>query len=130
MQIFFNLDRPAPGTSGVGTLDRDLTSKGRSNFKNLVKRLTDDPKLKVQLVGRASPEGGEKYNLDLGRRRAEMIAEALNREGIDRSRIADPPESDLRGECEEVATGLHTCGEAGATGEEDRQVLARIFKGE
>jgi hypothetical protein len=128
-EIFFNFDKPAPGASGKAALDKSLTSKGKSNLAELVKQLRDDPTLKVQLVGRASPEGDVAYNLQLGERRAQMIAEALVSEGIDRSRIADPPESELKAECEEVGKGVHTCGKAGAKGDEDRQVMARVFKG-
>jgi hypothetical protein len=125
-EIFFKLDRPFPGES-AGSVGSATTSQGKANFDALVKSMKLDPKLVVQIVGRASPEGTEEYNMVLGERRARMIAAALKAAGISESRIADPPESDLRSECKPIATGLHTCGKAGATGERDRQVMARVF---
>lgn len=127
-EIFFNFNRPALGTTGAATLDKDLSSKGRSNFDDLVKSLKADPTLNVQLIGKASPEGEPEYNLDLGRRRAEMIAQSLEDNGIDRSRIADPPDAAAGPGCEQVDTGLVTCGETGAKGEKDRQVTATPFR--
>jgi hypothetical protein len=79
------------------------------------------------LVGAASPEGDEVYNMDLGARRARLVAAALKDAGVPESQIADPPTSDLRSECQPVGPGLQTCGEAGATGDSDRRVLARVF---
>lgn len=81
----------------------------------------------VQLIGRASPEGSKDYNLRLGARRAGIIVEALERAGINRSRIVDPPGAKLEAGCSVLNPGLITCGEAGATGPADRQVAARIF---
>jgi Domain of unknown function (DUF4157)/OmpA family len=127
-ELFFKLDKPALGTSLEASLSPNLTSKGQQNFEVLVKQLQVDPQLRVQLVGRASPEGSEAYNLALGRRRAELVAHALEREGIVSSRIADPPGQELRSECEPIRAGVFTCGEAGATGDADRQVMARIFR--
>lgn len=129
-ELFFHQDRPRPGES-ASVMRSAMTSKGAANFDALVAKLKANPALVVQLVGRASPEGPrdnpETYNRDLGERRARIVADALKAAGIPASRLADPAESDLRGECEPVATGLVTCGMAGATGETDRQVLARVF---
>jgi len=83
----------------------------------------------VQLVGRASPEGTEAYNVELGARRARMVAEALKGAGISGPRIADPPDGELRSECQPIDPGLVTCGKAGATGARDREVMARVFQG-
>jgi outer membrane protein OmpA-like peptidoglycan-associated protein len=80
----------------------------------------------VQLIGAASSEGPEDYNFDLAKRRALAVADALEREGIDRGRIADPAENELRGECKPIGTGLRSCGELGADAS-DRRVLARVF---
>src|SRR5690606_2666060 len=105
-----------------------LTGEGKSNFAMLVEQLKADPDLKVQLIGAASTEGPEDYNFDLARRRALAVADALERAGIDRSRIADPAKDDLRGECKPIGTGLRSCGELGAAaGARDRRVLARVF---
>lgn len=130
VEIFFQQDRPRPDEA-AGALGSSTTSRGRANFDALVQKLKSDPSLVVQLVGRASPEGPkgseETYNRDLGARRARTIAAALKAAGISESRLADPSESDLRAECEPITTGLVTCGMAGAVGDSDRQVLARVF---
>jgi hypothetical protein len=126
-EVFFQFDRPAGEAGGSTELDRALTSEGKSNFAMLVEQLKADPDLKVQLIGAASTEGAEDYNFDLARRRAIAVADALERAGIDRSRVADPAENDLRGECKPVGTGLRSCGEIGAAGPSDRRVLARVF---
>ncbi|WP_394829203.1 DUF4157 domain-containing protein [Pendulispora albinea] len=129
-EIFFRQDRPGPGES-ASALTSATTSSGKANFDELVRKLEADPARVVQLVGRASPEGPKDdpitYNRELGARRARMVAAALQSEGIAASRLADPSESDLRAECEPIDTGLVTCGMAGATGEGDREVLARVF---
>jgi peptidoglycan-associated lipoprotein len=41
----------------------------------------------IQLIGRADPRGSEKYNLELGRKRAERIKGLLVKEGIAAGRI-------------------------------------------
>jgi hypothetical protein len=130
VKIFFGPDKPAQGASGSTDLSQNLTKDGAENFADLVRQLHENSQLKVQLVGRASPEGNEDYNLDLGRRRAEMIAGALQAKGIDPNRITDPQGQELRSECQRVRAGVFTCGEAGATGPSDRQVLARVFREE
>lgn len=125
-QIFFNFDMPKRGASGVSAFNSSITSEGKSNFKKLIEQLKANPQLQVQFIGMASPEGNVEYNMELGERRANLIAEAVIREGISESRIADPP-SDLRSECRKVNPGIVTCGKAGSTGSRDRQVLTRLF---
>ena len=126
-EVFFQFDRPAGESTSSTEFDRALTGEGKTNFELLVEQLKADPALKVQLVGAASTEGPEDYNFDLAKRRALAVANALERAGIDRSRVADPQEDDLRGDCKPVGTGLRSCGEIGATGARDRRVLARMF---
>jgi hypothetical protein len=130
MEIFFQKDKPAQSASGSDNIGQNLTRDGANNFADLVTRLHANSELKVQLVGRASPEGKADYNLDLGRRRAEIIAQELERKGIDPTRITDPQLHELRSECLRVRAGIFTCGKAGATGPSDRQVLARVFRSE
>ncbi len=127
VEIFFQKDRPRPGDSGDTALNTSLTGEGRGKFDELVKQLKGNPALRVQLLGRASPEGTDEYNSELAKRRAELIAERLEAKGIDPSRIANPPDNDLISECLEVRSGIFGCGEAGASGQQDRQVLARVF---
>jgi Domain of unknown function (DUF4157) len=127
IDIFFKKDRPKTGETG-SALTSATTADGKAHFDALVKSLKADPGLKTQLVGRASPEGDDDYNLELGARRAKMVAEALKSAGIPESQIADPPVADLRAECKPLTPGLVTCGEAGATGDGDREVMARVFQ--
>jgi Domain of unknown function (DUF4157)/OmpA family len=122
--IVFQKDKPAAGSKKA--LDDSLSTNGRAGFKELVTLLREHPTVKVELVGRASPEGSDEHNLALAQRRAEKVAAALADEGIDASRIANHPDG-LRAECQQIRPGIQTCGEAGAIGPEDRQVLARPF---
>ncbi|WP_162054725.1 OmpA family protein [Pontibacter pamirensis] len=126
IEIFFDLDRPFSGETSA-TVNSAITAIGKNNFDKLVNALQDDPSLKVQLVGRTSPEGGAAYNRELGARRSRFIAAALKAAGIPGDRIADPPISNLFTGCIAIKTGLVSCGEEGATGMKDRQVLARVF---
>jgi len=112
------LDKPAAGVAGTESgLLQSLTPDGKSEWADLVTQLKGNPAWKFQLVGRASPEGPATYNLDLGKRRAELVAKALVDKGIDRSRIVE-----VAPECTKVGTGIYTCGETDAAGPEDRQV--------
>jgi hypothetical protein len=126
LEIFFRLDRPFPGESG-SALKSAATPDGGASFDALVSAMIADTALFVQLVGRASPDGPADYNMTLGERRARMVAAALKSAGVSPNRIADPPVSGLEAECQVVSPGIVTCGEAGATGERDRQVLGRLF---
>jgi Domain of unknown function (DUF4157)/OmpA family len=127
VEIFFEKDKPSAKSTGAKALNDSLTAQGRVSFSELIVQLRDNPAVKVQLVGRTSPEHSEEYNLALGQRRAEMIAAAIEAEGIDSSRIANPPVAELRSECQDIRPGVVTCGEAGSTGPKDRQVLVRLF---
>jgi hypothetical protein len=126
--VFFQKDKPSVKAKAEKALADSLTAQGKTNFAELVAQLRANPDLKVQLIGRASPEGTDEYNYALAERRAEIVAEVLAAEGIDSSRIANPPEDDLRSECHPVRPGVLTCGEVGAVGPPDRQVLARLFQ--
>jgi hypothetical protein len=122
--LHFNLDKPAAGTSGTeSNLVQSLTSDGKSEWTSLVAQLKANPSWKFQLVGKASPEGPATYNLDLGKRRAQLVAKALMENGIDRSRIVE-----VSPECTKVESGIYTCGETDAVGPEDRQVKV-VFSG-
>jgi hypothetical protein len=124
--LFFRLDRPQIGEPS-DQLGSSLTAEGKANFDALVTTLKADARQKVQLVGRASPEGSDAYNEDLGARRARMVAAALAAEGIALSQIGDPPVPDPGADCKPIGTGLATCGKSGSAGERDREVRARVF---
>ena len=124
--INFILDRPR-AAEGVGALNSSLTSAGQASLKSLITQLKANPTWKVQLVGRASPEGTADYNMSLGVRRARLVADAIGQAGISSSRIADAPVSSLPAGCQPVSPGLKSCGEIGSTGESDRQVAVTLF---
>lgn len=125
-EVFFLQDRPRPDESG------GITAEGQTNLAALIKQLADSPNLKVQLVGTASVEGPSpdpaRYNRELGARRAQLVAKLLK---VDPTRIADTPVDDLqRPECENVTSGIVTCGSLRAyptPNPRDRRVLARVF---
>lgn len=128
-EIFFKFDRPWPGETKSSSLVVSATGNGLANFKSLVNEMKSDSELRVQLVGRASPEGPEPYNFKLAARRAKLVKSALVDAGIADSRIVDPPGDTLDSGCKKMEPGLVNCGEAGATGDLDRQVKARVFRG-
>jgi len=122
--LHFNLDKPAVGAgTGESILQQSLTSAGKVEWASLLAQLKANPSWKFQLVGRASPEGPATYNLDLGKRRAQLVAKVLIDNGIDRNRIVE-----VAPECTRVGSGIYTCGETDATGPEDRQVKV-VFAG-
>jgi hypothetical protein len=127
VEVFFKLDRPRPAETSASSLGGSVTAEGQANFDALVAHLKVNPDLRVQLVGRASPEGDEDYNMKLGARRARLVKAALLDAGIPESQIVDPPTDELDPDCQRLGTGLASCGELNATGESDRQVLARLF---
>jgi hypothetical protein len=128
VSIGFLRDKPAGGAAGSSSLPASMAGDGAGMLAGLIAQLQADPTLRVQLIGRASPEGTPEYNRDLGARRAEAVAEALVASGIAAARITDPPVSDLKAECQNVRSGVVSCGEAGSTGPSDRQVLARFSR--
>lgn len=99
------------------TLLRSLTTASKSAWPVLLEQLKSNPSLVLQLVGKASPEGPEAYNLDLAQRRAQLVMEVLVDKGVGRGRLVD-----VAPECTQVETGIYACGEVGAIGPEDRQV--------
>ena len=127
-EIFFRLDRPRSGETKAGSLNTTATAEGLRNFKALVAELSADSALRVQLIGKASPDGPEDYNLALGARRAQLVKAALIDAGIAESRLVDPAADGLDPACEKLGPGVANCGELGATSDRDRQVRARAFR--
>lgn len=128
ISIPFKLDKPAAGASGSAALGASMESAGPAALASIIANLKADPTLRVQLVGRASPEGTDAYNLDLGARRASMAADAVVQGGAAAQQIDDPPSNDLLEACQPVRKGVSTCGRSGATGPADRQVLGRFSR--
>ncbi len=129
IDISFRLDRPSSG-EGAGKLADATTPGGKAQFDTLVTALKADSRLKVMLVGHASPEGADDYNFELAARRARMVAEALKGAGIPSTQVADDPAATFPAGCKPLTpaqAGLRTCGEVGASGESDRKVTAGPF---
>lgn len=61
--------------------------ESNANFDRVLFLLQNIPRLQVQLIGHASTEGSEGFNLRLGQRRADAMATQLVLQGIDSSRI-------------------------------------------
>jgi len=124
LKLHFNLDKPAVGVAATeDSLLKSLVPGDKSQWTSLLTQLRSNPSWKFQLVGKASPEGPDTYNLDLGKRRAQLVAKILMDKGIDRSRIVE-----VTPECTQVESGIYTCGETDAAGPEDRQVKV-LFSG-
>jgi Domain of unknown function (DUF4157)/OmpA family len=124
-EIAFQYDKPGARTP---SLKASVTSDGRSAYDALLKMLAADTTLKLTLVGRASPEGTDRYNEDLGGRRAAAVADQLIADGIDASRIDDAP-GGIAG-ATPLRKGVVTTGERGAAGKADRQVRVVFFRTE
>jgi len=122
VHLRFNQNEPhTDWPAGRETMQRSLIGGQEIVWNSLIRLMKANPTTKVQLVGRTSPEGTEKHNFDLGKRRAVLVANELLREGIDRSRIVD-----VAPECTGIAEGIYTCGEVEAFGPADREVKILI----
>lgn len=124
VEIRFKFDRPK--VNEVGNL-QTLNSDGQKVFNNLIKQLTSDKNLKVQLIGSASPMGTDEYNKELGERRARTIAKMMLSAGMNSSRIAQTTQITIPAGCDKVDQGIYTCGEIGAVDENDQKVTVYIF---
>jgi len=86
--IYFDVNKDVVKSESYGTL------------KEISKVLTDNPDVKIKIVGHTDSDGDDKSNLDLSKRRAASVKNVLVKEfGIDASRI----ETDGKGESEPVA---------------------------
>jgi OmpA family len=128
-EILFKFDRPGPGEISGAALKNGATAEGSKAFDALVAALRADSSLRVQLVGKTSPEGSEAHNAALGERRARIVKAALIDAGIDAARLADPPSDGLDAGCTLLEPGLANCGEVGGSTARDRQTRARVFAG-
>jgi hypothetical protein len=127
VHIRFVYDRPRADESAAA-LGAVTTSQGREALDALAASLKADAKLRVTLLGRASPPGKPGYNFDLAARRARLVAEALEAAGVSAGQIADAPAADLPGGCKTLEPGVMSCGEIGGRGVADQEVKALVFK--
>ena len=65
----------------------NLTTKSLQTLKSTVNALEENPAIGLTLSGHADERGTREYNLALGQRRAETVAEYLILNGINKSRI-------------------------------------------
>ncbi len=128
LAIHFNQGQPARAVAGEKALRSSLTSRGQDELSQVLHWLKRDPNSSVQLTGMASIEGTKAQNDQLGRDRANSVANVLITSGIDVHRFSDPP--GLPASCTEIGAGLHNCGDnmaSPAKDENDRQVRVRLF---
>lgn len=86
--IYFDVNKDIVKSESYGTL------------KEISKVLTDNPDVKIKIVGHTDSDGDDKSNLDLSKRRAASVKNVLVKDfGIDASRI----ETDGKGEGAPVA---------------------------
>jgi outer membrane protein OmpA-like peptidoglycan-associated protein len=79
------------------------------SIKEIAAILKDNPDLKIKIVGHTDSDGDDKSNLDLSKRRAASVKNALVKDfGIDAARI----ETDGKGESEPVAPNDSTVNKA------------------
>jgi peptidoglycan-associated lipoprotein len=64
-----------------------LTSKSIQTLKSAVNALNDNSSIQITLAGHADERGTREYNLALGQRRAESVANYLIANGIKRNRL-------------------------------------------
>ena len=77
-----------------------VKSESYGTIKEIAKVLTDNPNVKIKIIGHTDSDGDDKSNLDLSKRRAAAVKNVLVKEfGIDASRI----ETDGKGEIEPIA---------------------------
>ena len=132
--IAFERDRPQSWYHPAAAFGVSVTGSGKKAFDSLAKLLAAEPDLKVQLAGNASiekPAGDPGYNQRLTERRVQLIAAELAKRGIDPARIADPSDAPSLSGCDELADGMHACGDTGAqqtTEPTDRNVTARVYR--
>lgn len=65
-----------------------LLATSNSEIENLVSLLTNQPNIKIQIIGHTDDIGNEKDNLQLSTDRAKSVYEAIIAKGIDKNRLS------------------------------------------
>jgi len=65
----------------------NLSSRSIQTLRGVISAMKDNSSLTLVLEGHADERGTREYNLALGQRRAESVADYLESRGIDRSRL-------------------------------------------
>ena len=72
-----------------------LTSKAKKNIESVVKKLNENPEMKVELRGYCDFPGSNDYNLKLSEKRVKAVKDELVKAGIAEDRIAMQPQGAL-----------------------------------
>ena len=86
----FETKTTAVSTSATIYFDFDkynLTSRSIQTLRGVISALEDNSSMTLVLEGHADERGTREYNLALGQRRAESVADYLESRGVDRSRL-------------------------------------------
>ena len=65
----------------------NLTSRSIQTLRGVISAMKDNSSITLVLEGHADERGTREYNLALGQRRAESVADYLESRGINRSRL-------------------------------------------
>jgi len=76
-----------PGTVHFGFNSAELSAPTRALLDSVSRTLTDAPGMHVRLTGHADRRGSPAYNMELSKRRAQMVYDYLIRSGIEPDRI-------------------------------------------
>ena len=77
-----------------------LRAESKKNLDNLASSLSDFGDSKLLLVGHTDSQGGDEYNINLSRRRADAVASYLESQRVSVSRV----QTSGRGESEPIAS--------------------------
>lgn len=64
-----------------------LRSESKNELERLIKLLTDNPSIKIELSAHTDSRGSDSYNLDLSNRRAQSVVDYLVKAGISKDRL-------------------------------------------
>lgn len=65
----------------------NLSTRSIQTLKSITALMQDNPEIEITIAGHADERGTREYNLALGQRRAESVADYLKLKGISRSRL-------------------------------------------
>ena len=64
-----------------------IKNESYAALNRVAKFLTDNPNLKMEIIGHTDLHGTHEYNMDLSRKRAEAVREYLIEQGVDGERL-------------------------------------------
>lgn len=66
----------------------DLRAESKTALDKLVRMLTDNPSITIQVASHTDTNGSEKYNIRLSNRRSKSVVDYLEKAGIDKRRLS------------------------------------------